>query len=140
MSDVALVQSDDGGEITIENGIAEMSEGLYSATYLSLFGGNADDSGRQGDDRKQWWGNLGETEPSKQYRSETQNLLRGLPLNTGNMSRIREAAERDLAWMLQSLATDVDVGISMPALNTITIRVLITIDDKVFPFEFTRGA
>jgi len=105
--DVLLEQGNDGGEITIENGITELSDGLANSVFLSLFGGNSDDSGLQADDPKQFWGNLSETELSKQYRSQTQNLLRALPVNTANLQRIEDAAVSDLAWMLEDLADDV---------------------------------
>lgn len=138
--DVQLDQTNDGGEITIANGLTTMSDGLENAVYLSLFGGNQDDSGIQGDDSKQWWGNLLENETSKQYRSQTQNLLRSLPINTANLQRIEDAAYADLAWMLESLATALEVVAKMPALNKVQIQIAVTIDDKVFSFSFVGSA
>ena len=45
--DVLLFQTVDDGEINIENGVVEMSGGLETAAYLSLYGGNEDDDGRE---------------------------------------------------------------------------------------------
>ena len=85
--DVSLRQTDDGGEITVVNGVVEMSGGLETAVYLSLFGGNEDDDGRA-DNPQTWWGNLAENEPERQYRSETQHLLQALPATTGTLIRV----------------------------------------------------
>jgi len=139
--DVLLEQGNDGGEITIDNGITELSDGLANSVYLSLFGGNADDSGLQGDDTRQWWGNLGETELAKQYRSQTQNLLRSIPLNTSNLQRIEDAASSDLAWMQESLASRVEVSVTMPALNKVRIQIFVEVNDQAFQFSFVaKGA
>lgn len=141
MSDLNLHQTNDGGDIDVMNGVAALSSGLEQAAYLSLFGGNSDDSGGQGDDPKEWWGNLTETEPAKQYRSETQNLVRSLPINTANLQRIEDAAARDLAWMTDELATSVEVEATIPALNKVNLAIVIVVNDRVFPFSFVaQGA
>ena len=97
--DVKLFQTDNEGDITVRDGVVEMGGGLETAAYLSLFGGNEDDDGLA-DNPKTWWGNLDEIDPAKQYRSETQNLLRGIPATSGNLRRIEDAASRDLAWFI----------------------------------------
>jgi hypothetical protein len=72
-----------------------MSGGLETSAYLSLFGGNEDDAGLS-DKTMQWWGNVG-AEQAKQYRSETQNLLKSLPLTSSNLLRVEAAAGREHA-------------------------------------------
>jgi phage gp46-like protein len=141
MTDVLLRQTDDDGDIEFVNGQAVMSNGLETAAYLSLFGGNDDDSG--GDDTKhlQYWGNLSERDPAKQYRSETQYLLRSIPLVPSNLRRIQDAANRDLAWMTSTgLASAVLVAVSMPALNTVKLDVSIEVDGKLFSLSLTETA
>lgn len=139
MTDVRLYQTDDGGEIDIVNGQILLSkDGLETAAYLSLWGGNEDDGGGTADERRQWWANFQEPDPSRRYRSETQSLLRSIPLIPANLRRLEEAAGRDLAWFTDSkLATAVAVRATMPALNTVHFDVKIEIDGRVFPFEFT---
>lgn len=134
--DVHLRQENDGGEITIENGLTEMSDGLETAVFLSLFGGNDDDGGLQGDEPRQWWANLDETETEKQYRSQTQNLLRALPLNTANLQRIEDAVYSDLAWIVESVATNVEALATMPALNTVRLQIFVEVDGKIVPLSF----
>jgi phage gp46-like protein len=138
MTDVYLFSTPDGGEIDANNGRLTMSDGLDTAVYLSLFGGNEDDSGSDGDARKQWWGNLSETDPPRQYRSETQHLLKSLPLIPASLRRIEDAAKRDLAWMVPSPARAVDARATIPALNTVRLELAVDIDGTVFSFTFTE--
>lgn len=126
MTDVALRETNDGGEITVENGLVLMSEGLETAVFLSLFGGNDDDAGDAASVRAQWWGNLDESEATRTYRSETQYLLKALPAVPSNLRRVEQAAARDLAWMLTAdVAKSIDVAASIPSLNRIRLAVLI---------------
>ena len=130
--DVTLVQTNDDGEISVVNGIVEMSGGLETAAYISLFGGNEDDAGLT-DATKTWWANLDEIDPVFQYRSETQHLLESLPANTGNLRRIEDAANKDLAWFKETgVASEVTVVASMPGLNRVTLT--INIDQNELEF------
>lgn len=125
MTDVLLRQSDNGGEITVEAGLVLLSEGLETAAYLSLFGGNEEDAGGDATEL-QWWGNLIETEPARIYRSETQHLIRSLPAVPRNLRRIEQAAARDLQWMLDTgVATAISVAATIPALNRVRLEVII---------------
>lgn len=125
--DVLLYQSNDNGEIIAEGGLIQMSSGLETSAYLSLFGGQEQDDGRP-DNPLSWWGNLGET-PERQYRSETQYLLRSIASVPANLRRIEDAVRRDLGWMLSTgVASEVTVEASMPALNTVRIAVNINGD------------
>jgi len=140
MTDVALRQTDDGGEIEFVNGAFVMSDGLKTAVYLSLFGGNESDSGLRVDDSAQWWGNLGETLAERRYRSETQFLLRSIPPIPANLRRIENAIAADLAWMLDTkLATFVGAIATMPAKDTVKMAIRIEIDGRVFPVDFTES-
>lgn len=138
MTDVRHYHAPDGGEISIVNGGVELSEGLETTAYLSMFGGNERDSGSDADAALQWWGNIGEPE-ERQYRSQTQNLLRALPASPANLKRIEDAALNDLAWMTTSIAKTVTVTTRIPALNTVQIDVQIDIDGQVIPFSFTSS-
>ena len=137
--DVLLFQTDDDGEIIVEGGVVEMSGGLETAAYLSMFGGNEDDTGAD-DDPRTWWANLDEIDPADQYRSETQNLLQAIPATTGNLGRVEEAAGRDLAWMLEKkVASSVTVVANMPGLNRVKLSVSIQADGPESNFEFVEN-
>jgi phage gp46-like protein len=137
VTDVLLRQSNDGGEIALEGGLVLMSEGLETAAYLSLFGGNEQDPG-EADQTESWWGNLGETIPSRKYRSETQFLVRSLPAVPSNLRRIEQAALRDLQWMVdEKLVHSIGVTTSIPGLNRVVLDVnVITQRDQLIQLSF----
>lgn len=137
--DVKLFQTDDDGNITVENGLVEMSGGLETAAYLSLFGGNEDDDGRA-DSPANWWANLDEFDPTRRYHSETQNLLQAIPATTGNLRRIEDAAGRDLAWLVDSgVASSVLVAASIPGINRIKLTIDIEAVGPESSFEFVEN-
>jgi len=137
--DVKLFQTDNEGEINVRDGLVQMGGGLETAAYLSLFGGNEDDDGLA-ENNKTWWGNLDEIDPARQYRSETQNLLRAIPATSGNLRRIEDAAARDLAWFIaERVASSVSVSASIPGVNRIKLTVDIEADGDESRFEFVEN-
>lgn len=137
--DVRLFNTVDGGEIIVENGLFEMTGGLETSVYLSLFGGNEEDDGLE-ENSFQWWGNIDETEPEKIYRSETQYLLRSIPATSANLLRINDAVERDLQWLLDAnIANTLQIDISIPSLNQILIVINIGAFGEESKFEFTEN-
>jgi len=137
--DVLLVQTTDGGNITVTNGIMEMSPGLETMAYLCMFGGNEDDDGRA-ENPANWWGNISENETSKQYRSETQNLLQSLPATTGNLRKIEDAANRDLTvFTEQKIASSITVIATIPALNKISVLINIEARGEETSFEYVEN-
>jgi phage gp46-like protein len=137
--DVSLFQTDDGGDITALDGIVTMGGGLETAVYLSLFGGNEDDDGRQ-DSPADWWGNIDETDPAREYHSETQHLLRSLPATTGNLRRLEDAARRDLSWLeSDSVASSVTVSASIPGVNKIKLEIYIEAIGEESSFEYVEN-
>jgi phage gp46-like protein len=137
--DVLLYQTDDDGDITVEGGTVTMSGGLETAAYLSLFGGNEDDDGRD-DNPLNWWGNIDEVEPANRYRSETQNLLQAIVATSANLLRVEAAAQRDLAWLLsERVASSVTVSASIPALNRVRLTITIEANGVESDFDFVEN-
>lgn len=137
--DVLLFQTDNGGDIVVENGLVEMSGGLETSAYLSMFGGNEDDDGSDGSPYT-YWGNLDENEESFQYRSETQNLLQSIPATSANLRRIEAAAGRDLAWFVtDKVASSVAAEASIPTLNRVKITVNIEANGVESSFTFVEN-
>lgn len=137
MSAVLLRHTDDGGEIEAVNGRILTSEGLETSAYLSLFGGNERDSGRDADDPQQWWGNRIEPDEQRHQRSETQHLLRSLPATPGNLRRLEDAAKRDLDWMTQTIARAVSTRARIVAPKRTSLDVKILVDNTEFSYSFT---
>ncbi len=141
MTDVALLHQSDGGNVEVQNGRFTMANGLFNAAYLSLFGGNERDSGNTADERLEWWGNKIEDVPSRRYRSETQALLKELPLVPANRARFEEAALRDLGWIAEEGPADfVGVAVTMPGLNRLAFTIKIEVSDEVYAFSLSHGA
>lgn len=140
MTDFLLIQTPDGGELPIENGEPAMTDGIETAVFLSLFGGNSDDPGLPGNSQKQWWGNLVEGDAKGHYRSRTQYLLRTLPSTSGNLRRIEDAALTDLAWMVEELGAEISVSASIPGIGRVLLAVDVTVDGRKYPMTFERPA
>lgn len=139
MADVRLYQSPDDGEIDFVAGQPTMSDGLETSAYLSLFGGNERDSGLTDGDKFQFWANFEELVAERRQRSQLQNLLQAIPATPANLRRVEDAALADLAWMGAALDATVAVEASMPALDTISIAVAITIGKTTYDFDFASA-
>lgn len=122
MSDVLLFQTPDDGDVSIDGGEFQLTDGLETAVYLSLFGGNWQDDGAEGNSL-QWWGNSNVVDPDQRQRSRTQYLLQSLPATSGNLKRVEDAAVADLAWLPDQYA--VSISTSMPARNKVQFVVQI---------------
>jgi len=139
--DVLLYHSDtNSGDVTIEGGITEMTALFNTMGYLTLFGGNEDDPG--GDDKtKQWWGNFTEPDEARQYRSELQHILIGLPASSGNLLLAEQAATRDLQkeFVTTGIASGVEVTATIPIRNKINVTCVILAEGERHEFTFTEN-
>ena len=99
--DVLLLSTPDGGDLKIENNFVVGTGGFETATYLTLFGGNKEDNGTSATIKKSWWGNqLDNNEPNKKLSSRTQNFMLSNPATPGNLTKIIENANLDMAWFI----------------------------------------
>lgn len=131
MTDVRLFQTPDGGEIECIAGQVVMTESLEPAVMISLFGGNQEDSGSDGDVPREWWGNKLATDEAEKLRSETQSLLTSIPVTSGNLRRFQDAAQRDLAWMVTAaVATAVAVRAVITSVNKLRFDVAIQVSGE----------
>lgn len=127
-----------GGELTAEGGLLQMTGGLPTAVYLALFGGNIDDDGLPKNPQS-WWGNAEELDPDGTYRSETQHALETLPAIPANLRKIEAAVMRDLQWLLtRNIASVVRAEATMPALNTVKLVVTVSAEGVESNFEFVE--
>lgn len=140
MTDVFLFDEPDGGNIEIREGRVTLSDTLETAVYLALFGGNEQDGGGDDDLPREWWGNKIETVPARKYRSEFQRLLVTVAVTPSTLSRFRDAAERDLEFLVsEGLATAVVVSARITAPKRIVTRVLLEANGEVVgDFTFDR--
>lgn len=125
--------------MTIEGGITTLTAGMGNAAYFAMFGGNKDDTGQPGDP-KNWWGNIDEPNPSRQYHSETQRILDGLPATSGNLVVLQEAVNRDLAFFLtDGIASSVEAVVRITAPKRVAIVVDIEANGERSQFTFTEN-
>lgn len=133
--DVYLFQTNNDGDIKVSDGIVQLSSGLDTAVYLSLFGGNEDDDGLT--ETLTYWGNLGEVD---KYVSETQFLLQSIPATSNNLKRIDVAVNNDLKWLLTlKIASTVEVDVSIVGLNRVNINIDINAIGIISNFNFTEN-
>jgi len=131
MSDVLLFQTNDDGDITIEDGLVELTDDFRTAAYLSLFGGNEDDDGRD-DNPLTWWANLNEIDPASKYVSETEFLLQSLPVTTSNLLRLEDAAIRDLSVFVDiGTVKELTVEVSLIDINKLKYVINLNGDETV---------
>ncbi len=140
MTDVLLFDEPDGGNIEILEGRITLTDTLEVAVYLALFGGNERDGGGDDDLPREWWGNKIELVPARRYRSEFQQLLATASVTPSTLSRFRDAADRDLAFLTaEGLATAVVVSARITAPKRIQLRVLLEANGEVVgDFTFDR--
>lgn len=137
--DISLFQTLDDGEITVEEGIFLTGDGLGTAVYLSLFGGNVEDDGFS-ENSNQWWANVANDPPSKQYRSRTQHLLISLSMTLGNLKRVQDAVIKDLDWMLdEKIASSISAVVVVEDANRISISVSINAEGDVSEFRYVTN-
>jgi phage gp46-like protein len=99
--DILLIDTADGGDIVIEEGLVKGDRAFNTAVYISLFGGNKNDSGKV-KTRKTWWGNtLKSTPVNEKIASRLQAVISAMPLTVKNVREAETAAELDLAWMIK---------------------------------------
>lgn len=140
MTDVLLFQGADGGEIEVEASGIVTDDGLGTAVFLSLFGGNEEDDGTTATAPLQWWGNVLEDEGSaRRYRSQTLAVLVGLPLTSSNLLRLQTAAENDTAWLVsEGLASERAISVRVTAPKRVAITVAVVVSGERYTFTYTR--
>jgi phage gp46-like protein len=104
--DLLLEETLDGGDIRIENDLFVSDRSFNTSVYLSLFGGNKDDTGKI-KNNKTWWGNILEgTAENEKLVSRFQAIIFGLPMTTKNIQDAETAATLDLNWLVKEGAAD----------------------------------
>jgi phage gp46-like protein len=109
--DLLLMDTPDGGDIVIEDGLLKGDRAFSTVVYISLFGGNKDDSGKV-KTRKTWWGNtLRSTPENEKITSRLQAVITAMPLTVKNIKEAETAAEMDLAWLIkEGIAEEIEAS------------------------------
>ncbi|GHU66619.1 hypothetical protein FACS189447_07860 [Spirochaetia bacterium] len=133
--DALLFETVDGGELFIENGLFISDKKFSSAVYLSLFGGNSDDSGKV-KNNNEWWGNkLEGIAENEKLVSRFQNIIYGLPMTVKNIREAEAAAALDLKWfIIEKIADEINVNGRATGKNEFNLMVEIK-KDTITIFE-----
>lgn len=124
--DILLIDTLDGPEMDIKNGLIISDPGFRTAVYLSLFGGNRDDNGEVVNS-KTWWGNcLNDVGKNEQMVSSFQSFIKTFPLTTKNILIAESKAEQDLQWFIdEGIADTVTAEITVKTNNSIELNIII---------------
>ena len=120
--DIKLTPTADGGEITLINGSAETTEGLFTAVYISLLGAA-------------WWGNAISETPEK-LNSELIAIMSEPLTNKARLNTI-EAIKDALQWLLdEGIANSIEVEAEIPNPSRLNLRIIIEEPDRTEDFIY----
>lgn len=121
MTDLALHETGNGGDIRLIGNDLEVTGAIFNQIYMALFGGNpaASTTGTEleTEQRSDWWGNglLTQDQPDIQQNSITEKTLTEVALNSSGRLQIEEAVKADLKFLndiaeisVETRITDVD--------------------------------
>ena len=129
LGDVLLCQGTDDGNVNVEGGILEMTQGLETMYYLILCGGNSRDLNTPETARLQWLGN--EDEPiENQLRGRFQSMLDGLPITSGTLSELRAVAIEDLTVGFGAMIDKIEVTVKASSVSSVIIDTILNLTDN----------
>lgn len=115
--DLLLFQSLDGGNINVDNGIVQMTQGLETAVYLSLFS------------PEDWYGNYTVDINSGKLQSKTDAIITTYPQTSKYYQLLTQAIDSDLKWLIdEGLANAITSSVTAEKLNRVNINITIEQD------------
>lgn len=133
--DILAIFSPDGIDMTVENGVTEMTALLSTAIGLCLTCGNKDDSVTPSTENLQYMGNEDE-QPENKFRSRFLNMLNGRALSSQLVKDLSVAASLDIVDGLKGYVKTASCTVSIDANNKVTVSSKVEgIDGKFFYVE-----
>lgn len=112
--DLMLYPTMDGGDVILRGGQPNMDDGLSTAAYISLFGGD-------------YWGNSIAPDNSHKLTGNVQKVMDGKFKGPQTLLDLQAAAQTDLQWMLDDgVASSVTAVATLPLPNQALLVVTIT--------------
>ena len=138
--DLLLIETPDGGDCVVENGLLLADHAFGTSFYISLFGGNKADPGKV-ENRNTWWGNtLQGTAEKEKIVSRFQNFIHGMPMTVKNIKDAEVMARLDLKWAIdEGIADEIDVFIRTEGSNKIRLFIEVKKEGKS-AFSTSYGA
>lgn len=134
--DPLFFQTQDGGDVQINNGLFLRSGGLRNAVYLSWFGANFKDTG-VANDKHSWWGNFLTDDVDQHYRGQTQRFMDTTALTSNTLSPLETVMAGDVDWMISTgMADEIAVVASIVGDDRVKLVAAVSADgsDETFTF------
>lgn len=137
--DIALHESLNGGELSIQDNDIYASEAIWNQIYLAMFGGNVEqdttDSIPENTERFDYWGNsFLQAEPDEFLNSVTERTLNNTPLTSAGRLIIQQAVETDLQYLIKLGTFTVEV--TFPKVDTVQIDIRLQEPENVEAKQF----
>jgi phage gp46-like protein len=122
--DLLLVETPDGGDCVLNDGLLSADHAFGTAVFISLFGGNKADAGAV-ETRGTWWGNTlqGILEKEK-IVSRFQNFIHKMPMTVKNIKDAKDMASLDLEWIAdEGIADEIKIDARSEGINRLRLFV-----------------
>lgn len=124
--DLKLIETGNGGDFVNLGNDLQVIDTIYTMVYLSLFGGNVEESTVEGFVNPQsfdYWANklMFGNDASQQFNSETERTLKNTALSTSAIDPITEAVLNDLSYLRKLFK--IRVAVSLPYINQVKIEI-----------------
>jgi len=131
--DIALYETYNGGDISIQDNDIYNSSSLWLQIYLALFGGNyeavTDDNVAGNSERYDYWGNSLLNDSDEWMNSITERTLNEVSLNSAGRLTIQRAVETDLNYLTK--IGNITVNVSILDIDKVEIYITIQEPDSV---------
>ncbi len=114
MTDVLLINTVDGGEISILDGFLAVTDGFGTAVYESLFGGSS------------WFANALIDDEFEKVDSDFEDTVRKTSPSSKGLLVIEDSANRNILWLVTiGAASSASAEVSLPENNLLVVDVTI---------------
>lgn len=143
--DLAIVESENGGELQMVSGDLAVVKGIENMPYLAMFGGNPGFISKNKVQEEQsfdWWGNnlLMPSEQDIQFNSAFEHAMNTTPLTSSGRITLENAIKRDLKFLQSVAVVEISVIIVATDCIQIVLKVKLNNDTKVIIVNYKKSA
>ena len=140
--DLKIIETHNGGDVVLKGNDLVITESLFNQPYISLFGGNAEQStsdvGDTDHERSDFWGNdlLMRDDIANQFNSNFERAIQETVLNSSGIASLEEVVLDDLEHLKELANVTVRLSLLSNARIKINIHLqeLDTLDDQIFVY------
>jgi hypothetical protein len=127
--DLVVLETGNGGDVTRRGNDLAMYFNGENNIYLAMFGGNPGFPTRPNDVESEsfdYWGNrlFNESFPTRQFNSETEELLKNIALNSAGRQALEQAILKDLNYLRPQSEITVQASILSDDWIQVNIKVI----------------